>query len=1549
MRRPRDNAPDTQLPSSGDVTLPGDITFTDAVSSSRMVSSLLKSHERNIEASRSFPVSKQDQTDSMIQSLDFLHVDTNVHPKATLSDNPAVTDWGGLSRGNIVRRGTNLDPNVRRLSLRGFGNRHFVQSGTSTPSDVDSAASSDMEVNAGMLCRKNALGMIFRNRGKTVQRAKEKIRFPSGMESLDSNSSFVTPQRSNTGIQSGTHGSQRSDNVSQSPVDTSTTVPTDEATDATKSPASAKTHTDLSPSTSADGNKSNLEQLFMKIKRAVSHDLSDEIRPPLIHSFTNKIFAIRTPWQLPMKERSLRNNVQQLLSFFRVLERYVEDQVFKYGPALHPRLERIYNELYVNVGHIFKKVSDSHISQLDEPRRLAVVGNGVYDLGDHRPRGAPIYYQKFVIFDLSLDNASIAAEHGDLFHRQVLHFPMNSRGLPSMGYLCSVASAVLFWLDFYNRDNVVVFNYASLNYNMLLTFACSILASQPMATANEIDQLILASFDWRRNCRTVPSKTNREKLDPTKPNDMPQMIPIARWPPSYKRYMSYFLSLYVTPIDFVLAQQFRLKRVSLVNCLLPGTEVMLEVYHVGPAASQASSTRRWANATRRAQCSRYAAAFYPKCVCGGNDRDDVTLIACSSDYQLLSRSTSSKSSKYGYVGEVIFDFKMDAEGNRHNIVIAGDVCIVLVAVSMKQRKVIASYSFNTGFVSSESLEVPKAEFDIWDTSCAIQPQGQMTISMESRQRHNTDAWNIPNTPIVITPPMSDVGVFMKHHVAKVSSSEIQALAKNTGLSSDTCEFALKLCPRFLDAMAMLNALFIPQNARLDGSNVASGNLSGQSDLLTVESVDTLKGVDDGLVPSALSRGISAELERSDTIKRTETITSADIDDSIKHTETITLADKDDSIKRTETITSTDNDITIKRTETITSTDKDNTIKRTDTGISSDRTDSTTSTTHLGLTIDMVEKLLVDNEGAMQLLLKNGSTKPVPQNSITSLFQMLGVYQGHLTGSVLKDPSHKLLETLDGTIPKQPGEPCPSTTPKSPPPGTTTPVTKQPSPPPKSPSAPSPSPGTSTPVTKKAPPAPGVTSTVSKKAPPPPPGGASAVTKKAPPPPPSKMKAPPPPTGLKRSLSRTPPPLGIKLHWKPLNVNTVKGTIFENLPSSSVETRMFDTTVAKQLFSKAAVKRQQALKAPEVKRKLMMTILDPKRAQNVGIILRFPKESDFQDLLDSIDRMDLSDPLINIDNLFKIQSALPQGNELDQFQAALDSGANISAYRDIEQKIFNIIQRKYMEQKVTVAHFQLHYQQSLTLIHKQLDVFERANKQINTNEMLPIMMGGILQYGNFVNHGEDTSAKTVGFSLSSASKLIDLKSADNAMSSMHYLMANLIVKYPHMDFGSFDKSLNHVLDAEKISATGIDEIFDEVRDGLNSLLRMETKLQLVTSNANSGISSDAQDSTGDNTTSASYLLSKTKAIITTGTESIGTATDRRDGIFESTRTTWRYLGEECKQGSSLEEIFRILADFMRCIKRTVSDIQQKPSKYIVALNIDEEREIFQSKFFRSRRH
>ncbi|GIX65553.1 formin 2, putative [Babesia caballi] len=1488
-----------------------------------MVASHLKNHERNVEAARSFDRKEQGRdgnlrSESVVQILDSLHIGTEEGNVSRPTVEPP-SDSIVRARKNVVKQrpfakdDNEASAGTSQFDFSRFGSKQRSRPRDLTPSEAESQASSDIEVQTGLLCRGNTLGTLFRNRGRSVHRAKEQLaKVPP--ERQDSTNTYRTPQRSSIKHQ-GTETAAAEVDVTGYPVpplnipDPAMVEAGDIRREAEESrrTASGNSSKDRGAPTPGDSSRPNMDEILTKIKRAVTQDLSNEIRPPLIHSFTNKLFAMRTPWQLPMKERSLRNNVQQVVSFYRVLERYVEDQVFRYGPALHPRLERVYNDFYVKVDQMFKKVSDKHMSQFDEPRRLAVVGNGVYDLGGHRSRGAPIYYQKFVVFDLAQETPTFANEHGDVFHRQVLNFPMNSRGLPSMRYLCSVASAALFWLDFYNRDNVVIFNYSALNYNLLLTFACVIIASQPLATANEVDHMITSSFDWRRKCQSV-TKGLKRKPDTNTGVDLPQMIPIVRWPPSYKRYVSYFLSLYGAPIDFVIAQQFRLKRITLINCMLPGTEVMLEVYQVGPDASQAAAAQRWGEGERSKQCSRYAAAFFPKCACGGKERDGVVLIACSSDYKVLSKSTNSTSSKYGYVGEVIFDFKVDADGNRRNIIISGDITIALVAVTMKQRKVIATYSFNTGFVSSEVLEVPKAEFDIWDDSCAIQPHGQMTIAMESRQRHGADSWNASAPPIIIRPPMSDVGIFMRHHVAKVSATETQALVKATGLSYDTCKFALKLCPRYLDAVAILNTLFVPKKVKESlESTIMRGDTSPKSGLLTVESIDTPRLDAVGAEPLVGKPSAPGEAEASR---------------------------EPEGSRVSEELATKGSGSPLSATPS-TQTDRDGAV-----GTVVDRDSA--------LTVDQVERVVMDSDGMMQLLLVDGTKRPIPKNSITSLFQMFGTYQGTPTeapkdaapGMDGQAHSSAAVSTRsvagaagflphDGPVPGLSGPfplAKPGLMPKAMPPPPSS-VSTPPSPTTTLPK--SVAPGKDVPLAKKAPEA--KLQAVTSKAPPQPPKAKESVPKAAPfavkKGPPCKMKAaPPPPIGKAKALvAKKPPPLGVKLHWKPLNTNTVKGTIFENLPKPSTETKIFDSSVAKQLFSKTAVKRQLTMKAPEIKRKMVLEILDAKRAQNIGIILRFAKESDLDDLIECLDTVTLDHPIVTLDNIFKIQSALPQGQELESFTAALQGGADITAYRDVEQKIFKIIKRQHMEQKARVIHFALNYKTLLEVVDGQIGVFQRANEQITANEFLPIVMGGILQYGNFVNHGDDSDVHTVGFSLSSASKLIDLKSADNALSSMHYLVVNLVVKFPDLDFAAFDRSLNHVFEAEKISASGVDEIFDEIRDGLNFLIRLDQQVP-----------------------PESLLHRKNKELISESTAAIGVANERQKVVFDATRSIWRYLGEECKQGVSLEEIYRILADFTRCIKRVMADIQQRPSKFIVALNGGAEREIYTNKFSRARR-
>ncbi|CDR97595.1 formin homology 2 domain containing protein, putative [Babesia bigemina] len=1833
------------------------ISFTDAVSSSRMVSSLLMNQDRNIQVARSFTRWEQGResgasNDNNVNIFDSMVVETD-RGYAAQSSPGSATNNTCLTYGNVMRRGSHANTSeiaeagTSRYSLSTLGSSRGKQRGNSTPSDADSSMSSDIEINANMMSRKTALGALMRDRGKSVQRAKKMS--ANALDTYKAPSRLTSPRQPKTSTQPNTvpvagGDAAAADNTTHRPPKLTHGKSPANLNETKGSTSPGKHEEKESSPTPGDTSSTNREDLFSKIKRAVTRDLSDDVRPPLIHSFANKILGMRTPWQLPMKERSLRNNVQQLISFFRVLERYVEDQVYRYGPSLHPRLDKVYNDVYAKIDQMFKKITDKGISQVDEPRRIAVVGNEVYDIGDHHPRGSPIYYQKFVIFDLSQDSSNFSNEHGDVFNRQVLSFPMNSRGLPSMSYLCSVTSAVLFWLDFYNRDNLVIFNYAALNYNMLLTFACSILASQPVATANEINQMITNSFDWRKKCRKVASGAAKATSDQMHQSELPQMIPIARWPPSYKRYMSYFLSLYATPVDFVVAQQFKLRHITLINCLLPGTDVTLEVYKVGPDAVEAANFQKRGNLECSKECARYSAVFYPKCACGGKERDGAMLIACSADYTVVSKSTKSKSGKHGYVGEVRFDFSLDAEGNRRNAVISGDVAIALIAVSMKQRKVIATYSFNTGFVSSDMIEVPKAELDIWDTSCAIQPQGQMTIAMESRPLYSGDSRNKSIPPAVITPPTSDVGVFMRHHVAKVSSDDAKALVNATGLSYDTCAFALKLCPRYIDAMAILSALFVPKKLKVEMENnlyrsprsptieipiVASldsprvdsariysptGGLSrGYSVILTpgtsiggmapisrigsfasgagigidggiagydvdprIGLISTHAGAanrmglvshDSGLRPDTEGRdyftdgnlGDSVDIgtptgrrsriaraacrsdpealydggaevggirsshgRRSRVAGHTSQIADDLVSDSdgeavevgtvsgfstrisgrrthidneaIGDTEAVevgtpsgfrsrisgrgtqidneAIGDGDDEVGdlgtpsgRTSRVTRPayriDNEALYERATEVggvaTSRSRSRIARGTveiegeatgDNGdeivyiatpsghryrvprsvqqISNEATDGmgselgSTATlargaalaggvvadaatamqdgvhaTQLGtgslkqdvgtrlriatdvgklgvetqagidndgriggaytlsndstvkiqrlanlkdvegaesLTVDQVERILVESDGNMQLLLVDGTTRPVPNNSVSSLLQMFGPPQSHPYdhGKLVSQdgvPGGAEMLKRGGGIPsgaypaKLASKAIPQGVPKASPPPPSADKAKSP-PDELEPQAAATSPDA--PVVKKL--APPKAKTVPSKLPPPSSKPKGAPAKSAAPPmkkgPPCKMKAAPPPPILKgkAAVAKKPPPLGVRLHWKPLNINAVKGTIFENLPKPSAEDKLFDSTLVKQLFSKATIKRQLTMKAPELKRQLLKEILDPKRAQNIGIILRFNNESQFDELIDALDNLKLDDPIVNIDNIFKIQSALPQGPEVSAFTAVLQSKADLSEFRDVEQKVFKIVKRDFMDDKVKVAHFALNYKTLLESINNQLGAFQRANEQIAGNEFLPIIMGGILQYGNFVNHGDDTVVQTPGFSLSSAIKLIDLKSADNSLSSMHYLVVNLVVKFPDLDFATFDKSLHHVFEAEKISANGVDELFDEIRDGLNFLLRLVERVP--------------QDT---------VLYRKTKALIAESTEATGIASERHETVFEATRTTWRFLGEECKQGTSLDEIFRILADFMRCIKRVMNDIQQRPSKFIVAINDEEKRELYNSKF------
>ncbi|EKX73014.1 Formin 2 Domain containing protein [Theileria equi strain WA] len=580
--------------------------------------------------------------------------------------------------------------------------------------------------------------------------------------------------------------------------------------------------------------RSSVSTFLVKNKTLHLRNVTEEAVPPLLHVFANRLLGIRSPWKLPTKPSAARNNIQQITGFFTLLERLSDHYV---DPESLPTF---YNNVYSIAKYMFNRQTTRRYRRRTDagnnsdgyfPENLVHIGGHVYDIGEY---GNKSLYQKYVLLDMCTDS-TLSSEFYDSFNRQILEHRTNYRSLPSMTYILDFVECITFWMQFSN-DTFVVLNYPGHGFNVLLLFACAIFNVNKLQDKEyrhmddileSLDNAILDSFSWRNNCRfgtpdehtqDLHNKVNRNVME-----SVPSLLEMFSWPASYRRYLHYFIALKDKPRT---AKTFRIKHI-LLNSLLPGVDFAVEVYSLEHLSNddpvRKTVKRKHSGRNIRHSCSLYSPLLFPRCVCGGEANDGARMVCCEGDYHIQTCTMYNGVDKRRHLGNrypdsnaLLIDFTVGTDGEPRELLVQGDVTLALVLHAKRaNRKILATFSFNTAFVNGDAIEVHKSELDIWDPEFPLMPHSRLFVYVEKqRGAVNSPAGDIiANGPeklaqrpeITYNYPSGNMETFLKYHVGQVDEEDVKSLVRTLGCSPYVCKLALKICKKYSDALELLTS------------------------------------------------------------------------------------------------------------------------------------------------------------------------------------------------------------------------------------------------------------------------------------------------------------------------------------------------------------------------------------------------------------------------------------------------------------------------------------------------------------------------------------------------------------------------------------------------------------------------------------------------------------------------------------------------------------------------------------------------------------------------
>ncbi|XP_071971573.1 formin-1 isoform X2 [Engystomops pustulosus] len=312
-------------------------------------------------------------------------------------------------------------------------------------------------------------------------------------------------------------------------------------------------------------------------------------------------------------------------------------------------------------------------------------------------------------------------------------------------------------------------------------------------------------------------------------------------------------------------------------------------------------------------------------------------------------------------------------------------------------------------------------------------------------------------------------------------------------------------------------------------------------------------------------------------------------------------------------------------------------------------------------------------------------------------------------------------------------------------------------------------------------------------PPPPPPGFGPP----PPPPPPGGGPPPPPAfgsffGVSRDLPPRKPPIEPgcpmkSLYWTRIQLKTksAKPSLWDSLK----EPEIADTKEFEDLFCKPSVQQKKKPLSEsyekKTKAKKIIKLLDGKRSQAVGILIS-GLHLDMKDIQQAV--LNLDNSVVDLETLQALYENRGQTDELKTIKKHYDNSApeDVKLLDKPEQFLYELSQIPNFTERAKCIIFQSVFAESMSSLHRKIDIVSRTSRSMLDMDGVKNIMGLILAFGNYMNGGNRTRGQADGFGLEILPKLKDVKSRDNGVSLVDYVV-RYYLRHFDQDAGT-DKSV-----------------------------------------------------------------------------------------------------------------------------------------------------------------
>ncbi|XP_037995761.1 formin-1 isoform X4 [Motacilla alba alba] len=364
-----------------------------------------------------------------------------------------------------------------------------------------------------------------------------------------------------------------------------------------------------------------------------------------------------------------------------------------------------------------------------------------------------------------------------------------------------------------------------------------------------------------------------------------------------------------------------------------------------------------------------------------------------------------------------------------------------------------------------------------------------------------------------------------------------------------------------------------------------------------------------------------------------------------------------------------------------------------------------------------------------------------------------------------------------------------------------------------------------------------------QAPPPPPPLPGVGPPVPPPLPGSGLPPPPPPPGsgffFNSTLSsnqgpRKPaiePGRPMKpLYWTRIQLQDNRKTAMPTLWESLEEPDILDTTEFEYLFSKDTTqeKRKPLSETYEkkTKAKKIIKLLDGKRSQTVGILIS-SLHLEMKDIQQAI--LCVDDSVVDLETLEALYENRAQKDELEKIKQYYQTSKEeeLKLLDKPEQFLYELSQIPNFAERAQCIIFQSVFSEGITSVHRKVDIVTRVSKALLSMKSVKEILGLILAFGNYMNGGNRTRGQADGFGLEILPKLKDVKSRDNGINLVDYVVIYYL-RHCDKEAGT-DKSifpLPEPQDFFQASQVKFEDLIKDLRKLKRDLEASEKQMKLV---------------------------------------------------------------------------------------------------------------------------